>query len=172
LVGKFVFDIIFSVYQPRQVSVLNQRLEVHLGHHHQGLMCQWKRSLLQTTKPVSQRLVLVQSPVWAPDQIFAFSDFYIVKSWSPESRIYTLTLDWWEGLVFYLRLSLLGHWCVSRLLNHFYDGAPSVAQVILLGRDYWPGDHDWHWTDNSLKFGGLIRVIGLTPLGLGLELEW
>jgi hypothetical protein len=35
---------------------------------------------LQLTKPVSQRLVLVPSPVWTPDRMFAFSDFYVVKS--------------------------------------------------------------------------------------------
>jgi hypothetical protein len=30
--------VIFSGYQPRQVSILNQRFEDHLGHHHhQGL---------------------------------------------------------------------------------------------------------------------------------------
>jgi len=48
---------------------------------------------------------------------------------SPESHIYTLSVGWWAGLVFYLRLSLLGHWCIYRLLKHFYDGAPGVAQV-------------------------------------------
>jgi uncharacterized membrane protein len=35
---------------------------------------------IQLTKPVSQQLVLVPSPVWTPDQVFAFYDFYVVKS--------------------------------------------------------------------------------------------
>jgi hypothetical protein len=38
------------------------------------------RVFLQLTKPVSQRLVLVPSPVWTPDQTFAFTDFYVMKS--------------------------------------------------------------------------------------------
>jgi hypothetical protein len=48
---------------------------------------------------------------------------------SLESCIYTLSVGWWVGLVFYLHLFLLGHWCVSRSLKHFNDGVPGVAQV-------------------------------------------
>jgi hypothetical protein len=55
-----------------------------------------------------------------------------VSMGSLESRIYILSVGWWAGLVFYLCLSLLGHWCVSRSLKHFSDGAPDVAQVNLV----------------------------------------
>jgi hypothetical protein len=33
------------------------------------------------------------------------------------------------GLVFYLRLSLIFHWCAVGWLENFDDGAPCVAQV-------------------------------------------
>jgi hypothetical protein len=35
----------------------------------------------------------------------------------------------WAGLVFYLRLSWICHWCAVRSLENFDDGAPCVAQV-------------------------------------------
>jgi len=38
-------------------------------------------------------------------------------------------VGWWAGLVFYLRLSLLSHWCASRQLEHIDYGAPCMAQV-------------------------------------------
>jgi hypothetical protein len=79
------FDVIFSGYQPCQVSVLNQRFEDHFGHH-KGLMCQWG----------------LRSHVYIPCLL---------------------------GLVFYMCLSLLGHWCICKSLKHFYDRVPGVAQV-------------------------------------------
>jgi hypothetical protein len=35
----------------------------------------------------------------------------------------------WAGLVFYLRLSLICHWCTVGWLENFDDGAPCIAQV-------------------------------------------
>jgi hypothetical protein len=38
----------------------------------------------------------------------------------------------WSGLVFYLRLPWICHWCAVRSLENFDDGAPCVAQVEII----------------------------------------